>query len=95
MDKSTFEKIINQKSEDIYQQNKRKFSNMLTVFFNENSNMNVHESGNSVLYTIDMFTNSLFEQRKKEIINKISKQELDSLFSKLNDISFLFENRNE
>ena len=91
MDKTKFEKIISNRAEHMYQEGKRSFCANLSSWIGQNQHMNAHESQNSVLVDIDRAVNSIFEGRKKEIINKIESSEIQKIMDRLGSIEFLFK----
>jgi Fic family protein len=91
MEKNKFEQIIKRLSDREYQEAKLRFSELIAKFINENPFMNVHESANSVHYDLDSLTNSLFEKRKPEIMNKIEANKINKILNDLESVRFLFE----
>jgi hypothetical protein len=91
MDKTSFEKFLSNRSENIYQDKKREFSTLICKFLDTNSFMNAHEKGNSLKMDMDMLTNKMFETRKSEIINQIQKYETNKILGELNNLKYLFD----
>lgn len=91
MDKTKFDKLVAGKAETEYQDKKREFSNMIRTWLSNNSAMNAHEHGSSLLHEMDQATNSMFEKRKTEIINQIQSKTIDKIMGQLDQVKFLFD----
>lgn len=91
MDKTSFEKLISRRAENIYQDKKREFAALISKFIDRNFIMNGHDSGNSTSYELQLATNAIFEKKKPSIISLIEKDEIEKVMSNLNEVKFLFD----
>lgn len=91
MNKTEFETLLLNRSEEIYQNKKRDLLGLIRDFLHQNKEMNAHESGSSLSWELDQMINKRIEERKSEIISKIQKNEMNRILNNLESVKFLFE----
>lgn len=94
LDKTTFEKIINKKANDIYKAKVSELETLIGNYFRNNQFMNSHSTGSSVSYQLSSSLDGLFKSKKEDIIKAIEKIEMNKILDNLNDVRFLFEDQN-
>lgn len=94
LDKTTFEKIINQKANDIYKAKVSELETLIGDYFRNNQFMNSYSTGSSVSYQLFIHLEGLFKSKKEDIIKAIEKIEMNKILDNLNNVRFLFEDQN-
>lgn len=91
MNKVLFEKLMEDKAQHIYNEHKMVLLKRIDDYFECFKVMNDHSIGNSLKNIINTVVNDEIEKRKKSIIDRYQKNQINELMEKLNSFDFLFK----
>jgi predicted fused transcriptional regulator/phosphomethylpyrimidine kinase len=91
--KTAFDNIVNRRASDKYEQSVIAFRGHIHDFFKKNPHVNNHSYGNSVHVLIIEHIEKVVRERKDHIIEAYAKDEISYILSNLENIKFLFEEK--
>lgn len=91
MEKTAFDKIVENRATQKYEESIIAFHGAINEFMKKYPHMNNHSFGNSLNAMIHDFGEKTFKDRKANIIEELSKKEINYIMSNLENIKFLFE----
>jgi hypothetical protein len=97
LDKTSFEKLINQRAKKIYDERCNALNDLINNFLRVNSLMNIYgkSSQTATAWQIEREIEKILNAKKDEIIQLIEKNEIEKILNNLNDVRFLFEGNHD